>query len=75
MERRPLVAMAVSMMMPGLGQVYNGEMTKGVFLFSIFAFVVPFFSYVAAEGPILMAGRVRLAWRDLRACGLHLLHP
>ena len=51
MERRPLIAMAISMMMPGLGQVYNGEMTKGVFLFSIFAFVVPFFSYVAAEGP------------------------
>jgi signal peptidase I len=43
--------MAGSMIMPGLGQVYNGELAKGLSLFLIFAFVIPIFSYVAVHGP------------------------
>ncbi len=51
MERKPLVAMAGSLIMPGLGQVYNGELTKGLSLFLIFAFVLPVFSYIGVCGP------------------------
>src|SRR5262245_13566605 len=51
MERKPLVAMAGSMIMPGLGQVYNGELAKGLSLFLIFAFVIPVFSYAGINGP------------------------
>src|SRR5215475_10158781 len=51
MERKPLVAMAGSMIMPGLGQVYNGELAKGLSLFLMFAFVIPVFSYAGIYGP------------------------
>jgi signal peptidase I len=51
MERKPLVAMAGSLIMPGLGQVYNGELSKGLSLFLLFAFVLPVFSFAAVRGP------------------------
>jgi len=51
MERKPLIAAAGSMIMPGLGQVYNGELAKGLSLFLIFAFVIPVFCYAAVHGP------------------------
>src|SRR5580765_5620533 len=37
--------------MPGLGQVYNGEVSKGISLFLTFAFSIPAFSWLAVHGP------------------------
>jgi signal peptidase I len=51
MERKPLIAIAGSMIMPGLGQIYNGELTKGISFFLIFAFVIPVFSYLGVHSP------------------------
>jgi signal peptidase I len=50
-DRKPLLALAASMLMPGLGQVYNGEATKGISMFLGFAFTVPCFSWLALHGP------------------------
>ena len=37
--RRPLVAALMSLALPGLGQLYDGELDKGLWLFIAFAFV------------------------------------
>lgn len=37
--------------MPGLGQFYNGEVSKGIALFLIFAFSIPVFAWLALHGP------------------------
>lgn len=44
-------ALLLSLIMPGLGQVYNGEVSKGISLFLIFAFSIPGFSWLALNGP------------------------
>ncbi|MBK7963217.1 MAG: signal peptidase I [Bdellovibrionales bacterium] len=44
-------ALLFSLVMPGLGQVYNGEVSKGISLFLIFAFSIPGFSWLALNGP------------------------
>lgn len=44
-------ALLFSLIMPGLGQVYNGEVSKGISLFLIFAFSIPGFSWLAMHGP------------------------
>lgn len=44
-------ALLFSLIMPGLGQVYNGEVSKGISLFLIFAFSIPSFSWLALHGP------------------------
>jgi len=44
-------ALMFSLIMPGLGQVYNGEVSKGISLFLIFAFSIPGFSLLAVNGP------------------------
>jgi signal peptidase I len=44
-------ALLFSLIMPGLGQVYNGEVSKGISLFLIFAFSIPAFSWLALNGP------------------------
>ncbi|MBI3725922.1 hypothetical protein HY251_18490 [bacterium] len=40
-ERNPTVAALLSFVIPGLGQVYNGEAMKGVLLFFTSIFLVP----------------------------------
>lgn len=40
-NRNPKIALALSLIIPGLGQVYNGETAKGLSLFLIFAFAIP----------------------------------
>lgn len=50
-ERKPLLALAMSLVMPGLGHIYNGEITKGLSLFIISAFCVPVFAWLAVSGP------------------------
>jgi signal peptidase I len=37
--RRPLFALAMSLVLPGFGQLYNGEVNKAIWLFLGFAFV------------------------------------
>jgi signal peptidase I len=45
--RRPLLAMTLSLMLPGLGQVYNGEVYKGAFLFALLALVPALSAWLA----------------------------
>ncbi len=46
--RRPGLALALSALLPGLGQLYNGQLNKGLLLFIAFAFVsTPFIALVA----------------------------
>jgi len=50
--RRPLLAMTLSVMLPGLGQLYNGQLNKGIFLFLLFVFITtPFVALVALTLP------------------------
>lgn len=44
-------ALLFSLVMPGLGQFYNGEVSKGIAFFLIFGFSVPLFSCLALHGP------------------------
>jgi signal peptidase I len=48
-RRRPLLAMALSLVLPGLGQVYNGQVYKGAFLFTLLALVPAFSAWLAVE--------------------------
>lgn len=46
--RKPLLALALSIMLPGLGQVYNGQLNRGIFIFLAFVFItLPFITFVA----------------------------
>jgi len=50
--RRPSLALALSVLLPGLGQLYNGQLNKGLLLFIAFAFVsTPFMAMVALWVP------------------------
>jgi signal peptidase I len=44
--------MTLSIMLPGLGQLYNGQLNKGIFLFLVFVFIsTPFVALVALTLP------------------------
>jgi signal peptidase I len=46
--RRPLLALLLSLLLPGLGQWYNSQLDKGIFLFLGFAFIsLPFIAWIA----------------------------
>lgn len=45
--RRPLLAKAAALVLPGLGQVYNGEIWKGLALFSLLTLCTPVFASLA----------------------------
>ena len=49
--RRPLVASAASLLLPGLGQIYNGEVARGVVLLLSLALALPFAAWLAVHGP------------------------
>ena len=50
-SRRPLVALFAGLVLPGLGQVYNGEPARGAaFLFSV-AMLLPSAAWLALHGP------------------------
>ena len=50
-ERKPLLALALSLFLTGLGQVYNGKLRKGVLLFLI-SIIVPFLLFqLSVVGP------------------------
>lgn len=50
--RKPAFALALSAMLPGLGQLYNGQLNKGIFLFLAFVFItLPFIAFVALMLP------------------------
>ena len=50
--RRPLLALTLSVMLPGLGQLYNGQLNKGILLFLVFVFIsTPFVALVALTLP------------------------
>jgi TM2 domain-containing membrane protein YozV len=51
MKKNPGVAVILSFFWPGLGQIYNGQITKGIgIMFALailFTFIVPLFSYTS----------------------------
>jgi signal peptidase I len=49
--RRPLLALTASLLLPGLGQVYNGEIYKGISLFALLALVPTAAAWLGVHGP------------------------
>lgn len=49
--RRPLLASAASLLLPGLGQIYNGEVARGVALLLAMALSLPAAAWLAMHGP------------------------
>ncbi len=49
--RRPFLALLASMVMPGLGQLYNGEATKALLLFLSIGALTPISAWIALHGP------------------------
>lgn len=60
--RRPLVALLASLVLPGLGQIYCGELARGAAMLLGLALVVPITGWLALHGPrpllwlLLLAG-------------------
>src|SRR5215468_10655918 len=52
--RNPKIALALSLLMPGLGQVYNGELAKGLSLFLIVAFSIPVGAWIGINAGSLL---------------------
>lgn len=53
-ERKPLFALALSFLLPGLGQLYNGKPRKGI-LFFVASLILPFlFFQLSVVGPNLI---------------------
>jgi len=50
-ERKPLKALLASLVLPGLGQVYNGQLNRALVFYSVLAFAVPLFAWIAVHGP------------------------
>lgn len=53
-ERKPLFALALSLFLTGLGQVYNGKPRKGIFLFLISIVFPLLFFQLSVFGPDIM---------------------
>lgn len=69
-RRRPWLALTASLALPGLGQMYNGEIYKGIWLFALLALLAPLSAWLALQGPYcLMAPMVVLG--VLAALGLY----
>jgi len=49
--RKPLTAFLASLVMPGLGQLYNGEPIKGLLLFLALCIATPLASWLALHAP------------------------
>jgi signal peptidase I len=49
--RRPLVALFAGLLLPGLGQVYNGEPARGAALLFSIAMLLPAAAWLALHGP------------------------
>jgi len=50
-KRNPWLAMLASLLMPGLGQVYNGKLIKGLFIFISLAVIIPLSAWLVVIGP------------------------
>jgi signal peptidase I len=49
--RKPLFAFIASLVMPGLGQLYNGELIKGLLLFLALCIATPLAAWLALHAP------------------------
>ena len=49
--RRPVVAAVASLLLPGLGQIYNGEIARGITLLLSLAVLLPSAAWLAVHGP------------------------
>jgi signal peptidase I len=49
--RRPVVAAVASLLLPGLGQIYNGEVARGISLLLSLAVLLPSAAWLAVHGP------------------------
>jgi signal peptidase I len=56
--RRPLVALFASLLLPGLGQIYCGEIARGAALLLSLALLLPSTAWLAVHGPRAMLALV-----------------
>ncbi|HEX7500918.1 MAG TPA: hypothetical protein VF524_11535, partial [Polyangia bacterium] len=56
--RRPLVALFAGLLLPGLGQVYNGEPARGAALLFSVAVLLPSAAWLALHAPRLLLSPV-----------------
>lgn len=49
--RRPILASAASLLLPGLGQIYNGEAARGIVCLLVLALSLPAVAWLAVHGP------------------------
>ena len=56
--RRPLLALFAGLLLPGLGQVYNGEPARGAALLFTVAMILPSAAWLALHGPRLLLSPV-----------------
>lgn len=50
-SRRPILASAASLLLPGLGQIYNGEPARGIVLLLVLALSLPAAAWLGVHGP------------------------
>ncbi len=50
-QRKPLIALAMGMVMPGLGHLYIGQASKGITIFLLISFLSPIFGWLASSLP------------------------
>ncbi len=67
-ERKPVLAVVASVVMPGLGQLYNGQPRKGLALFATYVSLIPILCWIVLQLPeqflawgIISAGLVGLS--------------
>ncbi len=49
--RKPLIALAAALIMPGLGQLYNGDVNRGMLYFLGVGIATPVSAWIALQGP------------------------
>jgi signal peptidase I len=49
--RRPILASAASLLLPGLGQIYNGEVARGIVFQLVLALSLPAAAWLGVHGP------------------------
>lgn len=58
--RKPLIALAAALIMPGLGQIYNGDVNRGMLYFLGVGIATPVSAWIAFHGPESIAWLVLL---------------
>jgi len=59
--RRPLVALLAALLLPGLGQVYCGELARGALVLLTFALLLPSAAWLAVHAPRVLLSPIVVA--------------